>query len=126
MSTCVINAKGIDVHEIKHMDIKEFREKGYLQEINRRFLHPLGLALYTRIDDETGIETLGGLWDYRDDPEGLIFDIAVSAKDRVEDFRLKAEYVQAEAMKHADARASAFGYVIEPIPLDVEGEPSEK
>ena len=27
------------------IDVKEFREKGYLQELNRRFLHPLGLAL---------------------------------------------------------------------------------
>jgi hypothetical protein len=23
----------------------EFREKGYLQEVNRRFFHPLGIAL---------------------------------------------------------------------------------
>lgn len=29
----------------KRIDIKEFREKGYLQELNRNFLHPLGLAL---------------------------------------------------------------------------------
>ena len=31
--------------EQKYMPIKEFRERGYLQELNRRFLHPLGLAL---------------------------------------------------------------------------------
>lgn len=27
------------------MDVEEFRELGYLQEVNRRVLHPLGLAL---------------------------------------------------------------------------------
>lgn len=31
--------------EVKYMDISEFRGSGYLQEINRRFLHPMGLAL---------------------------------------------------------------------------------
>ena len=30
---------------IKHMDIKEFREQGFLQEANRLYFHPLGLAL---------------------------------------------------------------------------------
>jgi len=34
-----------------HMDIKEFKERGYLQEVNRKFLHPLGLALEVVIDD---------------------------------------------------------------------------
>lgn len=30
---------------IKYISPKEFREEGYLQEVNRRFLHPLGLAI---------------------------------------------------------------------------------
>ena len=60
--------------EIKRMDIKEFREMGLLAELNRTFLHPLGLALEVIIDDETGKEKLGGIWDYRDDPEGILYD----------------------------------------------------
>ena len=62
-------------HEVpeKRMDIKEFRELGYLQELNRNFLHPLGLSLEVIIDEETGGERFGGIWDYRDDPEGLLF-----------------------------------------------------
>jgi hypothetical protein len=28
--------------EVKRIKIKEFREKGYLQELNRQFLHLLG------------------------------------------------------------------------------------
>lgn len=59
--------------EIKRMDIKEFRALGFLQEANRLFFHPLGLALEVIINDETGDETLGGVWDYRDDPEGMLF-----------------------------------------------------
>lgn len=59
--------------DIKRMDIKEFRQMGLLAELNRAFLHPLGLALEIIIDDETGEEKLGGIWDYRDDPEGILF-----------------------------------------------------
>jgi len=58
--------------EIKIMDIKEFREMGLVAEINRSFLHPLGLALEVSIEDD-GTEKLGGIWDYRDDPEGMLF-----------------------------------------------------
>ena len=59
--------------EIKRMNIKEFREIGLLAELNRTFLHPLGLALEVIIDDETGEEKLGGIWDFRDDPEGMLY-----------------------------------------------------
>jgi len=59
--------------EPKRIDIKEFRELGILHEINRLFLHPLGLALEVEIDDETGEEHLGGIWDCRDDPEGILY-----------------------------------------------------
>ena len=58
--------------DIKRIDIKEFREKGFLQEANRLFFHPLGLALEVMIDED-GSEKLGGVWDYRDDPEGILF-----------------------------------------------------
>lgn len=58
--------------EIKYMDVKEFRELGFLQELNRCFLHPLGLALEVAIEED-GTEHLGRIWDCRDDPEGIIF-----------------------------------------------------
>lgn len=31
--------------DIKHIPVKDFRALGYLQEVNRRVLHPVGLAL---------------------------------------------------------------------------------
>lgn len=64
----------IDYTCIKRMDINEFQEFGYLQELNRQFLHPLGLALEVNVDLDTGKMSLGGIWDYRDDPEGMLFD----------------------------------------------------
>src|SRR5580765_892416 len=62
--------------DIKRIDIKEFRELGFLQEVNRMFLHPLGLALEVTVEED-GSEHLGGVWDYREDPEGMIFGDAM-------------------------------------------------
>ena len=80
--------------EPKKMDIKEFRTFGYLQEANRLFFHPLGLALEISINDD-GSEYLSGIWDYRDDPEGMLYDKstiqdpnAYRKAFRVEQFRL--------------------------------------
>ena len=76
---------------VKYLDIKEFREKGFLQEVNRQFFHPLGLALETTIDEETGGETLGGIWDYRLDPEGMVFAEGAIDQRKVESvMRLRA------------------------------------
>ena len=90
---------------MKYMDIKEFREKGFLQEVNRQFLHPLGLALSVDIDDE-GKETLSSIWDYRDDPEGVAFGpgmIDLEKAAEVEELRLSKDL----------ARAKLFGKVIQ-------------
>lgn len=58
--------------KIKYADINELRELGVIQEINRQFLHPLGLAIEVEIADD-GSAKLGRIWDSRDDPEGIIF-----------------------------------------------------
>jgi len=68
-----MNTKKETKQEIKRVGIKEFRAEGFIHEINRQLLHPLGMALEVIIDDETGEEKLGGIWDYRDDPEGMMF-----------------------------------------------------
>lgn len=94
--------------QIKRMDIKEFREVGYLQEVNRQFFHPLGLALEVIVNDETGEETLGGVWDFRDDPEGLRFakgEIDPAKVERVA--RLRDEKVR--------DRIAKLGFAIQPI-----------
>lgn len=35
------------------------------------FFHPLGLALEVTVDDD-GTEKPGGIWDYRDAPDGIL------------------------------------------------------
>jgi hypothetical protein len=70
-----------DYDEIKRIDIKDFRDAGFLQEVNRQFFHPLGLALEIIIDEE-GSYKLGGVWDYREDPEGMFFVDGMISKDK--------------------------------------------
>ena len=100
--------------DIKRMDIKEFREKGYLQELNRRFLHPLGLALEIKTEKD-GTEVLGGIWDYREDEEGIYYDIANSDEERVQKFRENESFVYGEMVKRAEKRKELLGSHIEKI-----------
>lgn len=87
---------------VNYMDGNIFRDEGYLQEANRQFFHPLGLAL--ELDPKTS--TLK-IWDYRDDPEGITFDKT--------DLQPKAAHVaQLEGNRYA-ARKKAVGYWIQPI-----------
>lgn len=90
--------------DIKHIDIKEFRELGFLQEANRWFFHRLGLALEV-VQEEDGTEHLGGIWDYRDDPEGVVFTCDIDAE--------KIERVSEEAHRHRAARIALMGQVIQ-------------
>lgn len=95
--------------KIKYMGIKEFRKLGFVQEINRRLLHPCGLALEVIVDQETGEEKLGGIWDYREDPEGIYF-----AEDTLS--RAKAQSVVDLFNSKISHRREAFGHIIQPIP----------
>lgn len=91
--------------EIKYMDIKEFREFGFLQEVNRQFFHPLGLALAIQMS-ETGEESLGGVWDCRDDPEGMEYGEGMINPNKV----LR---VQALLNSKKDIRTLKFGSTIQ-------------
>lgn len=82
--------------DIKTMPIKEFVEKGFLQEVNRKFFHPLGLALSIR-EEEDGTQSLHEIWDYRDDPEGMFFGDGVLKKE-------KADYVEKLRQSKLDTR----------------------
>jgi hypothetical protein len=99
--------------ERKRISIKEFRDEGYLQEANRLFFHPLGLALEVIIDEESGETKLGGVWDSRHDPEGILFDGWDS---------LKAGNVLGELLERRKARAKLAvcdenGIQIRPYPF---------
>jgi hypothetical protein len=93
--------------EIQKITVKEFREEGYLQELNRCFLHPLGLAMEVEIADD-GTETIKAVWDYRDDPEGMIFSPGVIDAE-------KAARISLEFDTKLAAREGILGYDIQPV-----------
>lgn len=107
--------------EVKRIPIKEFRKLGCLQEINRRLLHPCGLALEVVIDPETGEETLGGVWDYRDDPEGMLYSEEMLSSEKGLE---KTKNFQRLFESKKEYREENFGYFIQPA-HEVKGETTE-
>ena len=104
---------------INYLDLETFREFGFLQEANRQFFHPLGLALEVKM--HTGLRAklrkirgksiyeLSGIWDYRDDPEGIFFaDFSDEDHDR-------AGQVEALKDSKASTRIEMCGDVIQPL-----------
>lgn len=96
--------------DIQYISVKEFREQGYLHEVNRRFLHPLGLALEVKLDTN-GEERLGRIWGSREDPEGIYYgaDILDPAK---------ATKIQSEWDQRVTRREEKLGYMVQPIPIN--------
>ncbi len=101
--------------ESRRMDLKEFQDSGFLLEANRQFFHPLGLALSVRWIGDIPIELI--LYDYRDDPEGVVF----ASLDGDED-RRKHAVVMMEFSEKFDVRMRKFGWHIQPIGSVVEPE----
>jgi hypothetical protein len=91
----------------KHMDIAEFRNLGLLQEVNRRFFHPIGLALAVNAakdGEEPIVESLSYIFDCRDDPEGFCY-----AKLNADVATKRSEYYEDEVFKHLHPRMKLFG-----------------
>jgi hypothetical protein len=84
----------------KKMTGLEMSDEGYLQEVNRQFFHPLGLAMY--VDPETNEM---GVFDYREDPEGVAFNSVNT--DKVDNIKRIAD-------ARLSPRASALGYWVQP------------
>lgn len=97
--------------EVKYIDATEFREKGYLFEVNRQFLHPLGLALVTKFDEE-GNESIGGIWDYRDDPEGMLYGESLMNSQAAKD---KAQYINEKWEEKSKYREEKYGFTVQPL-----------
>lgn len=94
---------------IKRMDIAEFVSEGYLHELNRQFLHPHGLALEV-VTNATGRPvSLGGVWDYREDPGGIIYD-----GENLPDPEKVSRIAQLERMRKSE-RLVRVGFWVQPV-----------
>ncbi len=113
--------------KINKIDAGKFlRDNGLLFEINKTILHPLGLALEVFVNSDNGFsltwqenelekscylgrEALGNLWDYRDDPEGILFgkDTFVEGKKKYE------EFMQKFGNKKLKERKDALGFIVQ-------------
>lgn len=96
------------------MEPQEFRDEGFLQEVNRQFFHPLGLAMAVNIDyglDEDGYMSVY-IWDERDDPEGWFFaegEISQEKADKVEALRDSKRVVRNARLNRPDHHYKIFG-----------------
>lgn len=97
-------------NNLKTISLEEFIERGYLQEVNRQFFHPLGLALSIVVTDK-GPYTFGEIWDYRSDPEGISFHPSMIDNN----MRENAKNVEQEQALLAESRKVLLGYVVQPL-----------
>ena len=104
-----MNDDEILLSEPPKMSVAEFRRLGYLQELNRKFLHPLGLALEIEVYID-GTERFGAVWDCRDYPDGMLFDDSMLD----DDFKDRVTRIHAEWQAKAEIRVNKFGWVVQP------------
>lgn len=93
----------------------ELRDSGLLLEANRRFFHPLGLALTVDLPDEgEDYEPRVFIQDDRGDPEGWYFG---SLDD--DDAVAKITNVRDMAAARLPYRVAALGYWEQPLPAAI-------
>jgi len=93
---------------LKFMTAEEFQRLGFLQEVNRRFFHPYGIALgITKFPD--GTMAIGPIFDDREDPEGIRF-----SDDQIDDeFVLRAIALGEEWDRRILTRHLKLGYGVQ-------------
>ena len=94
----------------KEINLKEFRDFGYLQEVNRLFFHPLGLALIMECGDEDENLSRLSVQDFRYLNEGPRFPESLIGIQ-------KAERIEAEREARDYYRRKAFGWDKQPACL---------
>lgn len=85
------------------MSTAEFQRLGFLQEVNRQFLHPLGLSLSMYEADDGKLYFSPTVIDAREDPEGYVFD------ELTEEDRVRADAVEALRQSKLLARQALLG-----------------
>ncbi len=94
---------------MKKVRLKEFQARGYLQEANRLFFHPLGMALTFKKLEKGNVEYLC-IADYRKEPGGYMFE---DLSDNVA--KRKSDYVNKKRALIAKERMKKHGFIIQPI-----------
>jgi hypothetical protein len=74
----------MDISELQLIDLKEFMEKGFLQEANRLFFNPLGIAMVFNLDENDDVVSIGFYQDNNCE-YGFLFE---------ENFLTKTEHVK--------------------------------
>ncbi len=96
-------------------------ESGLLFEINRRVLHPIGLALVVE-KEGTGLRLADWLVDCRDDPQGIVFD----EEALLDGFRKLGAYMRESGFKSLAKRYNKLRFrcqnVVEVYPFADESE----
>jgi len=107
-------------NDIKLLTAEDFQDLGFLQEANRQFFHPLGLALALHTNgDPKETMLLVEVWDYRDDPEGMFFAPVSTPVEKIR--RVRADYVETLRKSKNALRKRLLPYSnegIQPIGVD--------
>lgn len=114
---------------MKYMSAKEFVEGGYLQEANRLFFHPLGLAMSAVFSTHPeaanpGEWVMAAVQDHRDDPEGVVFGYDTYTTEQLQQAAAKVTSVERSALRFhggreqlfagCDRAVMPFGFVVQP------------
>lgn len=93
------------------MDIKEFVERGFLFELNRAILHPMGLAMYVT-DGVGGPMVFGGIIDSMDDPDGFVYESKTFSEGKEKWDR----FMKLEGGERLNERREQLGFVKQTTP----------
>lgn len=77
--------------KVKKLDLEEFRDSGLLQEVNRQFFHPLGLALEVYVNKHNQVTSISGIQDNRGDPAGMVFGEGLIDQEKIDNVQAMRE-----------------------------------
>lgn len=109
----------------EYMDLTEFVDDGFLQEANRQFFHPLGLALTVMREDDGTVSSIIGVQDARDDEEGFLFNRWEGEGDghTLADAERKRRIVEDVYADHLAERELLLGQAIQRVGQDAPPSP---
>jgi hypothetical protein len=103
----------------KVMSAREFHDLGILQEVNRRVLHPIGLALTVVEDLDTNeVVEYGPVMDFRGDAEGVYYGYDAGTPEHRVMCRRALKF-DALWEQRRGPRESALGFMVQPAVEDL-------